>query len=417
VEERIKFYFWGMHLSDEGCQNTSDELKQDTTFRWQLTEFKVFINIDSFCIFTNNICSMMKNKIYQEIQQRLNKQSQKITIIVGTGSSLSVDSDFGMWSLENQLKRIIPNLVNNFPKLKKEWAKVLKQLEEGVDFENSLNEIRSEGTLLDIIIRETGNFVTGVNRKHIPALQKGEIEIPISVLFKKLSNILSVHNPTIDVITPNYDLLLEYALRKANVEFTDGFYGNIQKELNWKEASNDFLMPYSIKRKGRASNTPKWNLKPHFRLHKIHGSLNYFWSGDKVYRDDTLTFHENEGINRFIITPGTAKYQRIVETREFYIECDKAIENTDCFLFVGYGFNDNDIDVKIRKQLDKQGKNAIIITKELIGKGTDLLSRYPNIIAIEENTLKNGSCIHYQGKLHNFDENLWEINTFANEIF
>lgn len=350
-------------------------------------------------------------EIIEEIHRCFGTQIHKITIVVGTGSSMSVDLDFGMRSLEKYLKDIIPNLIIDKPNLLMEWDQVLEKLGEGVDFENSLNVISSNGELLSIIIKETGNFVCRINRKYIPSLQKGETHIPISVLFEKFSKgKFSRQNPTVDVITPNYDLLLEYAFVYAKYSYTDGFYGNVQKEFDWKEAENDFERSYVIKGK------KDYRRKYHFRLHKVHGSLNYFNIEGKVVRDDTLAFFDADSIERFIITPGTTKYERIVDKREFYAECDKAIENTDCFIFVGYGFNDNDIDSKIRKQLAKSGKNAIIITKKLLGKGRELISTYGNIIAIEENYEEGGSIIHYQNGIHKHSKDVWKIDTFVKEI-
>jgi hypothetical protein len=350
-------------------------------------------------------------EIIKEIQQCFGTQTQKITIVVGTGSSMSVDLDFGMGSLEKHLKTCIPSLISDDPIKQKEWNKVLGKLEERVDFENSLNVISSEGELLSIIIKETGNFVCRINRKYMPSLQEGKTHIPISALFEKLSKgKFSRQNPTIDVITPNYDLLLEYAFVNAKYNFTDGFYGNVQKEFDWKEAENDFERSCIIKNK----KDNKRNY--HFRLHKVHGSLNYFNIGGKVVRDDTLAFFDTDSIERFIITPGTTKYERIVDKREFYAECDKAIENTDCFIFVGYGFNDNDIDSKIRKQLEKPEKNAIIITKNILMKGKELISTNKNIIAIEENDKEEGSIIHYQNGIHKHLKDIWKIDTFVKEI-
>jgi len=356
-----------------------------------------------------------KHEIFTEIQRRSNKQAQKITIIVGTGSSISVDSDFGMDSLENQLNESIPNHIIGNTTYQEEWINVLKRRKEGIDFENSLNEIKSE-ELLNFIVKETGSFVCRVNRKHILALRNDGIKIPISVLFKKLSNNFSLHNSVIDVITPNYDLLLESAFKSAKVSYTDGFYGNIQKEFNWKESEADFQRPSDFKTKSSKSTDQKWKVINHFRLHKIHGSLNYFVFEDKILRDDTLAFIDIDDINRFIITPGNTKYKIIVETRDFYKKCDEAIENSDCFLFVGYGFNDNDIDIKIRRHLKQKGNNAIIITKKLLGKGKELIRSFPNIIAIEENSNNGGSFIHYQNEILMLPENLWKIDTFVNEI-
>jgi hypothetical protein len=356
----------------------------------------------------------MKNKIYQEIQNRLDT-NKKVTIIVGTGASISVDRDFGMDALEVHLKGIIQGLIDKQPELQLEWESVLKKRNEGVDFENSLNELKSDGELLEIVIRETANFVAKINRKYLPALQRREIHIPISTLFSKLKGKLSNENPTINIITPNYDLLLEYALIKEQINFSDGFYGNLQKEYDWKEVEFDFLRYENYK--PRNSKTPKTRqiTTPHFKLHKIHGSLNYFVIRDKIIRDDTLTFNDDINVDRFIITPGATKYKRQIKNLEFLTPCDNVIQEADCFLFVGYGFNDIEIDFKIRKALNN-GKNAIIVTKKMLGGGPDLISKHPKIIAIEAAATGKGSTIRHEGQVHNFNESLWEIDTFAREI-
>jgi hypothetical protein len=353
-------------------------------------------------------------EIYTEIQRRLTN-SKRLTVVVGTGSSMSVDKDFGMNSLENQLKNIIPNQIINDTQAKEEWENVLGKLVRGIDFENSLDEVRSPD-LLKKIIQEAGSFVCSVNKGFIPKLQKREIAIPISSLFKALYQKLSIHNPTIDIITPNYDLLLEYAFINAKVFYSDGFYGDVQKEFDWKETENEFLRKSPIKVKGQKTGSFIQVTKTHFRLHKIHGSLNYFVIGNKIVRDDTLSFIDGCEIERFIITPGKSKFERIVETREFYKETDKAIEKADCFIFVGYGFNDNDIDLKIRTRLNESGKNTIIVTKELSNKGKEIIKDFPDIIAVEENDKENGSVIHFQCKDYIFPENLWKIDTFVKEI-
>lgn len=357
----------------------------------------------------------MTNFIFSQIQNRISNANH-LVIIVGTGSSICVDPKFGMDALENHLKDTIPRQINGDPAKQSEWEKMILKRKD-VDFETSLNEISSP-ELLKLIIHETGSFLCEVSRKLIPAWQNNTLYIPISVLFNNLrEHWMSLQKTTVDVVTPNYDLLIEYALGGSNSHFTDGFYGGIRKEFNWSEAESDFRRPCNIKIKAKSSPSGNWKTNNHFRLHKIHGSLNYFVCGDSIVRDDTLALLNIEGNERFLITPGYSKYERIVnKAREFYKESDYAIECADCFIFIGYGFNDKDIDEKIRRYLKKEGENAIIITKQILGKGKELTEAFPNIISIEEDTGGRGSLIHFQGKSSHFNENIWEIDTFVKTI-
>ena len=148
---------------------------------------------------------MTLDEIYQEIQDRFRKQ---LVLIVGTGSSISVDFDFGMTALESHLKTVIPIQIRGNKQAENEWKLVLENLDKKIDFENSLNVVKSE-FLLEKVINETGKHVAKVNYKNINKISNGEI--PIIELFKRIKNLLSYTNPIIDIITPDYDLVLENA--------------------------------------------------------------------------------------------------------------------------------------------------------------------------------------------------------------
>ncbi|WP_109830331.1 SIR2 family protein [Reichenbachiella versicolor] len=346
------------------------------------------------------------NELYQEIQDRLRKQ---LALIIGTGSSISVDFDFGMGALESHLKSVIPMVVKGNKQAESEWKLVLENLDRKVDFENSLNVVKSD-FLLESIIAETGKHVAKVSYKNISKISIGNI--PIIALFERLKHALSYTNPIIDIITPNYDLIIENALSHCQIDYNDGFYGGIQKKFDWGESEQLFNRIENNSKTGKIY--PK--VYPHIRLHKVHGSLNYFVKNENVYRNDSLSYFESiDDYERFIITPGETKHKRIVENRHFYLEMDKAIDRARTYLFIGYGFNDIDIDKKICQNINQVSHRAVIVTKDLIGNAKTILDKNPEIIAISDN-YNGGATIRYKGTELEHNKPIWQIDEFANEI-
>jgi len=175
------------------------------------------------------------NIIYQELQERLRKQ---LVVIIGTGSSMAVDYDFGMNSLEDHLKKEIPSQIKKNGKALSEWKKVLQNRKYGRDFENSLNGISSQ-FLLNRIISETGKYVAYINNKNLSKINQGNI--PIKALFERLEQTFSYVNPVIDLITPNYDLIIENALSQCNIDYNDGFWGGLLKVFDWNESEQQYI--------------------------------------------------------------------------------------------------------------------------------------------------------------------------------
>ncbi len=346
------------------------------------------------------------DKIYQEIQERLRKQ---LALIIGTGSSISVDFAFGMGALESHLKSVIPSVIIGDNQAESEWKLVLDNLNKKIDFENSLNVVKSD-FLLESIIVETGKHVAKVNYQNILKISIGEI--PIIALFERLKNALSYTNPIIDIITPNYDLIIENALTHCDIDYNDGFYGGIQKRFDWVESEQLFNRLENDNKSRKVYS----KIKSHIRLHKVHGSLNYFVKNNNVYRNDSLSYFESiNDYERFIITPGETKHKRIVENRHFYREMDNAIDKAQTYFFVGYGFNDIDIDKKICQNINQVSRKAIIVTKDFIGNAKRIISENPDIIAICDN-YNGGAIISYKGIEIEHDKPIWQIDEFANEI-
>ena len=94
---------------------------------------------------------------------------------------------------------------------------------------------------------------------------------------------------------------------------------------------------------------------------------------------------------------------------------DKTIEDVNTFFFIGYGFNDIDIDKKICDDIISKKKKAIIVTKELTSeKGLSLYNNPDNIIIIDNN--KGGAKISYNNDSVDINIPIWQIDKFTQEI-
>lgn len=346
--------------------------------------------------------------IYREVQGRL---SRKTILIAGTGTSMALDVNFGMWALEKHLKAVMPDLLTNDNE-KSQWDRVLDRLKSDEDFESSLSEVQSE-TLLENIIKETANHVIKVSCKYYNDIHLGKVEWPLLPLLHKLKQALPPSSPVLDIITPNYDLLIEYTLGAIGLNYTDGFIGGLHKDLNWSKANEQFIR--LNERMVRGKKQISYSIVPHARLFKVHGSLNYCQRNELIVRDDTIAFQQ-DGMQRVIITPGKTKYQRIIEEGyDLHVPVREVLKLAQTFLFAGYGFNDTDIDKQMAELAAKPNYEAIIVTKDLGGQSENMIKQNPGIIAVCQNDDRSSKVLWQKEELI-VKKDIWKIDTFANEI-
>lgn len=94
----------------------------------------------------------MKSKIYTELQ---NFFLDTPFVLFGTGTSCALDTRFGMGALQQYLENEFSTLSGV---MLEEWQAVLDKLNNGIDFENSMNEVNST-ELINRIVENTANFV------------------------------------------------------------------------------------------------------------------------------------------------------------------------------------------------------------------------------------------------------------------
>jgi hypothetical protein len=341
---------------------------------------------------------------------------------------MALDPQFGMDALSEELHSKVPGRITKDSTAKKQWEKVDEKLQNKVNLEDALNEVNNR-FLKDTVIQITGDFMAGLDHKYKLKILNGEVDIPIEYFLQKLFNGLPEYDPVLDIITPNYDLLLEHCCDKLEIPYINGFWGGIRKNQNSEEAVQQMVYVKNITRGKKILEVKR--VRKHIRLHKVHGSLNWFKFKKKgcFFEDNSLVYEilsDHILLERHIITPGDTKYQEtFLKTIDFFVNATQAIAEGQAFVFVGYGFNDDHIQKKIENKLVENKKAGIIITKVLSRKADNLLKKSDKLWAVYQNKEGDDNKNEYNTQIYNYqykkplvieNSSIWDIRYFSREV-
>lgn len=297
-------------------------------------------------------------------------------IFFGTGVSCALDPLFGMAALKDALNEQIPTRRLTGDQ-EVEWRAAYSALQSGVDLETALNAVANQ-TLLEIITEITGSFIADLDKRYAHRISSGESDWPATGLIKKLVDTLPDGDRILHALTPNYDMLFEYACDFAGIPYTNGLFGGLERRQDWRAIDRALLEPELV-RQGRKLKTV-YRHKRHVRLYKVHGSLNYFFHRNAVIENDAWMWSPPHFAERVMITPGLSKYQTLQRYRQELLKsADAAIDGASHFLFLGYGFNDSHLEEYIKRKLIRQASHGLIVTRDSNPRIESLLSQSDNL--------------------------------------
>ena len=343
---------------------------------------------------------------------------KKVLIVVGTGASMAVDPEFGMAALAKELKRKMPYVVSSDKELKSSWNKINEKIKD-TGLEKALDGIDNED-LRSSIIKIAGDFLARIDAEYKKkSLSADSYPFSMENFLLKIINGLSTLNPCLNIITPNYDLLIEHICDKNRIPYFTGFAGGITKYYDWNIAEKELCFIIKKIKKGKLKLFG--SRKEHIKLHKVHGSLNWFWQNQQIMEDNSLTYDREHTLKRATIPPGDAKIpEAFMNYRDFFTRADKAIAKDDAYIFVGYGFNDIHIEKEIDRHLKINGKYGVIITKELSDKANNLISTSDNLWAVFHDPDNGANTLIKNKKYNNHliveNSDLWKIDEFTDII-
>ena len=202
------------------------------------------------------------DNIIEDIKQRNLSKDNMPKLIIGTGLSITYGIP-GMGKLAEYLDKEIAKSKNG--KLRGMWKKRLgtiksKGLEAGL-----ANLARDEDVLVDRIKVLTVKFILDSEEKLLKDIWKRDTGF--SKLMVYLSGTASVNNKVIDIMTPNYDRVIETVCDRLNIGVITGFQGGLYQwyNRNLLKHPTDF---YNCKK------------YPWVRLFKPHGSINWVREGE-----------------------------------------------------------------------------------------------------------------------------------------
>ena len=339
-------------------------------------------------------------------------------VFFGTGMSCALDIRFGMPALKDSLSRsVAPDA--QAPEQERQWQQVVQSLQNGGDLESALDNV-TDSALLQKITSATGSFVASLDREYAFRIAKGEATWPATRFVKRLVDTLPEGDRILHALTPNYDMLFEYACDSVDVPCTSGFCGGVERKTDWDAVDQSLLLREQVCQRGRFKTVYKH--RKHVRLYKVHGSLNFFFHRNAVVENNAWMWDAPDFSIRVMITPGLSKYQTLQRYRQELLKAaDAAIDKASHFLFLGYGFNDKHLEEYLKRKLGAQGCKGLIVTRDSNPRIEALLAEAANLwlVCKAQETDNDGTRIfnkQYSGWLSLPSRRFWEIGEFTTQI-
>ncbi len=329
---------------------------------------------------------MKEDEVFRIVQKYM---SSIPVVLMGTGATIP----YGMSGMYGLSKYLIKHLNRKY-KGDRTWCIIRSKLSKGVDLESALTGLVIEDELMQDFTNRTWELLTNDDIEVFNKLLISKQLMPLSQLIMKL------YNPTprcVNIITTNYDRLIEYACDQAAIPCNNLFQGEYIKfpssTLKYREMVN---------------------------VLKVHGSLDWFKNIYDMVYSIPLQQKIPKGFDPQIIAPGSTKYKKVLQEpfREVLHNADNVIGKANSYLCVGFGFNDEQIQAKIIEGIRK-GKPIIVVTKSISDKAKKLIrdnSSHYIIIQQNEPTLKEETQVIIPTEEVVLDKNYWTLEGFL-EMF
>lgn len=325
----------------------------------------------------------------EEIIKKCQKYLENIpTIIIGSGFSVPYGLP-SMGVLGEEIKTKLNVKYSDNPA----WNSFIGFLDSTNNLELAMHEAALTPDMYSDIIRVTWALINQKDKKVFMDLMYQTEGTTLSKMFYKL---LQSHPRKINVITANYDRLVEYSVDKISAQTETGFQGECTKYFTGLKKTNEVK-----------ENT--------VLLCKVHGSLDWFRYDKNLqlvsFPNSSEVF---EGFIPAIVTPGIQKYQETHNEpyRSLIATADGFIATASSFLCIGYGFNDEHLQPKLINQIQQRNKPIVIVTKSLSDKGKEILVNAKKYIVFEEES-SGKTKVTIDGVIEVVSGDYWQFEKFV----
>jgi hypothetical protein len=352
----------------------------------------------------------MIDRVYEYIQQ-FGEEQTLITI----GSGISAGEGIpGMGKLADHLLTDVEQKLNTLEGLKstdlESWDVVKSALQKGMDLEGALSIQAISSVVENLIIQSTYSLIAKKDSEIFLRVFESNRQLNLHRILKQY---IPLNSTPLTIITTNYDCLIEYTCLSLGINVDNLFYGGYFRKFNPQLQDEQHKKLKRIKRNSVAA--VKDN--NYILLLKPHGSIDWFSrQGEGTY----LFQHAISGIPD-IITPGKNKW--INERREpfntVYAKCNQAIDEASHYLFLGYGYNDADLQDHYDHKKNRI-KPKLIATMQSNTKLDQLFDKSPDCMLIVQHGAGSNVRWKQKGKLvcdYDVKESIWEIDSLAKCVF
>ena len=355
-----------------------------------------------------------------DLPEELLKEAQDIvrlvpTLIVGSGHSCA----YGLPSMRDIATYLIsemPNILSDVDAIRL-WNDLVEPIAE--DLESGLNRLNSVDPGVDELLLGIRQLVTRLFQDRCAKaerllLSEGILSTPESVpllrLIKKLYTGCSPNCASIDVITPNYDTLIELFCDAGNLPAHTGFVGYRFRWFNPGSLQNPVHQCRLVSDKGKVKRN--FSILKTVRILKPHGSVN--WVIRKGQPSEMLAYQNSE--EGGVIIPGPFKYRDALVNNlfdEIRMMMNKVLKSTQGVIAIGYGFNDDHLQNVLEDRL-ASGMPMLILTKGWTPNIERVLKHHEHVVAFQKHG--EGSTCAWRGNHLRLSTPVWQLDSFLKEV-
>lgn len=324
-----------------------------------------------------DVCCDVGEMIVSELEKPIDfiqSAFRKTPTVVVLGSGASVPAGLPtMGDLASHLEASISPSASE----QATWDGILADLAAGMNFEDALSKVEAGSELRKLVVAETWKLINSKDREAFAKSLVG----PPSPLAHLIAHLTATSGRTLDIVTTNYDRQAEYAAERAESVWFDGFGpGHFRSFVG--EVGSDAQWSYQAVRKRTV------------RIWKVHGSLDWFaFDGGAIAALVRETDIPSDA-TPLIVTPGRNKYEESFREpfRTMISVADRVMSDARTVFCLGYGFNDQHVQEKLKARRGDGGATFVIVTFELTEATKKFLAEgnCQRYIAIESRTDPTG---------------------------
>lgn len=327
--------------------------------------------------------------------------TDNLVIIIGSGLSCAEGLP-GMGALADKLKAQMPKYLCD---LDMEMWNAISDCLHSEGLEGALLNHQANEAVETAIINITAEYVLSEEQKVINKCIAENRKLKFSYL---LPHISAANPKTANIITTNYDRLIEFAAEYENWGVDSMMVGRY-----WGKHDSDLSNKLQVRGISVKGKTPKLVYRDHIKIFKPHGSLDWFMAGD-IPMTSCIGGTEEP----LIITPGVGKYKKgygqpFDAHRE---QGNRAIDAAASILCIGYGFNDDHLQTHLTARI-RSGVKTLLLTRGLSDNARKVVNESSNCKALIFNENPLGTMvICKEGEKLIPDVQWWDVEYFVKEV-